>query len=156
MRLRRKKGKHIAEPVSAELPFQFLSLTGKLAIDVLFGREHIHKRQARNGPGFSRRRVLLRRSLRQNGKRVAVVMEIANGFFDGSGVAAEPIAFINAPPQPSRHGADLRFLTLNYSRPRLRISMFKRLIFWFNVDSGMRNCSAASVWFQLQRSSFSM
>ena len=34
---------------------------------------------------------------------------------------------------------------VNYSRPFLRISIFSRLIFWFSVESGMRNCSAASV-----------
>lgn len=39
--------------------------------------------------------------------------------------------------------------------PRLRISMLRRFIFWFSVDSGTRSASAVAVWLQSQASSFS-
>ena len=41
-------------------------------------------------------------------------------------------------------------------RPRRRTSIPSRLIFWFSVDSGIMNRSAASVWFHAVRSSISM
>ena len=45
----------------------------------------------------------------------------------------------------------------NYRRPdpRRRVSMPRRLIFWFSVESGIWNRSEASVWFQLVCSSMS-
>ena len=40
-------------------------------------------------------------------------------------------------------------------RPRRRTSIPRRLIFWFSVERGIRKRSAASVWFQPDRSSMS-
>src|SRR3974377_105168 len=43
-----------------------------------------------------------------------------------------------------------------HSLPFFLISMFRRLIFWLRVESGTRNWSAASVWFQPLFSSMSV